>query len=242
MKMLNLNNLKKSGLLIYIFVYLIFSNFAIAQGREVDIVKDLENALNMKYLKQIENNFKEKEIYIISKKFKKLTNEFPDLKWIIKEIETNSGNNLLKIKVFGEKKVNDETYLFESQFNYLFSMANNKINQGRIKNLLTTIRSDQNKIDITFKIPNKVLSGTKYDIDIILNEPLGETIVAGGIKSHQDDSFIKEDIIIEPLVSGGIFKTTRAPSKKTTQLWSGVIVHPDGMVSFTKSVDIVEEI
>ena len=240
MKMLNLNNLKKSGLLIYIFIYLIFSNFAIAQIRKVDMEKDLENAFNFKHLKHIENYFKEREIYIISKKFKKLTNEFTDLKWSIKEIDTNSGKNVFKIKVFGEKKVNGETYLLKSQFNYLFSMTDNIINEGRIKNLLTTIRNDQNKIDITFKIPNKVLSGTKYDIDIILNEPLGETIVAGGIKSHQNESFIKEDLLIEPLASGGIFKTTRAPSKETTQLWSGLIVHPDGMVSFTKSVDIVE--
>ena len=135
MKMFNLNTLKKSGLLIYIFVYLIFSNFAIAQGREVDIVKDLENALNMKYLKQIENNFKEKEIYIISKKFKKLTNEFPDLKWIIKEIETNSGNNLLKIK---------------EAFNLGFSKLKNPLNFFKIKknneniNQKKWVRNDKN--------------------------------------------------------------------------------------------------
>ena len=83
---------------------------------------------------------------------------------------------------------------------------------------------------------------TKYDIDIILNKPLGDTVVAGGIKSHQNQSFMREDIVIEPLASGGIFKTTRAPSKETTQLWSGIIVHPDGIISFTKSVDIVEKI
>ena len=135
-----------------------------------------------------------------------------------------------------------ETYLFESNFNYLFSIKNNKIDEGRIKNLLTTIRSDQNEVDITFKIPNRVLTGTKYDIDIILNKPLGDTVVAGGIKSHQNQSFMREDIVIEPLASGGIFKTTRAPSKETTQLWSGIIVHPDGIISFTKSVDIVEKI
>ena len=241
MKMFNLNTLKKSGLLIYIFIYLISTNLAMAQSRKIVTVKNLENAFNLKDLRSIENYLKGKESYIILKKFEKITNEFPDLKWRIQKLEINSNKNIFKVKVFGEKKVNEETYLFESNFDYLFSIKNNKIEKGKIRNLLTTIRNDQNKIDITFKIPNKVLTGTKYDIDIILNDPLGEKIIAGGIKSHQEESFIKEEIIIEPLVSGGIFKTTRAPSQETTQLWSGVIVHPDGMVSFTKSVDIVEK-
>ena len=240
--MLNFNSLKKSGLLIYIFVYLIFPNLAIAQTNKVNMLKNLEYAFNSRDFKYIENNFKGKESKIILKKFSKLINEFPNLVWQIKNSGTYENEDIFEIKVIGNKKVKGETYSFESNFNYLFTTTNNKINSGSIKNLLTIIRNDQSKIDISFNIPDKVLTGTKYDIDIILNEPLGEKMVAGGIKSHQDESFIKEDIVIEPLASGGIFKTTRAPSQETTQLWSGVIIHPEGMVSFTKSVDIVDRI
>ena len=242
MKILNLNILKKTGLLIYIFVYLIFSNLAIAQSRKLDVVKNLENAFNNRDFRYIEDYLKGKESYIFTRKFKKLINEFPNLKWQIKKLVKNSDKNIYSIKVFGKKRVNGEEYIFESNFNYLFSLNNNKIDEGRIKNLLTTIRNDQKKIDISFNIPNEVLTGTKYDLDIILNKPLGDTIVAGGIKSYQEQSLLEEDIILEPLASGGIFKTTRAPSKETTQIWSGVIVHPDGIISFTKSVEIVEKI
>ena len=66
--------------------------------------------------------------------------------------------------------------------------------------------------------------------------------MAGGIISHQDGSYLKQKINIEPLASGGIFKTTRASSKPNTQIWSGVIAHPQGIISFTKSVEIVEKI
>ena len=65
--------------------------------------------------------------------------------------------------------------------------------------------------------------------------------MAGGIISHQDESFLKQEINIKPLVSGGIFKTTRASSKPDTQIWSGIIAHPKGTISFTKSVEIVEK-
>jgi len=122
------------------------------------------------------------------------------------------------------------------------AFLNGKIDEGIIKNLFTTIRNDNKKIDISFKIPDRVLTGSKYDIDIILNKPLEEVIIAGAIKPHQVNSFFEQEILLEPLASGGIFKITRAPSKPGIQIWSGIIAHPEGMITFTKSIDIVDEI
>ena len=67
-------------------------------------------------------------------------------------------------------------------------------------------------------------------------------IIAGAIKSHQVNSFFEEEILLEPLASGGIFKMTRAPSKPGIQIWSGILAHPEGIITFTKSIDIVEKI
>ena len=243
MKMLKLNSFTKLGLFLYLIFYLIFPKLAISQNTNVDIRKNLENALNSRNLKLIKKNFKEEDSFKIQEKFTEIIQDFPNLKWEIKRLsKDNFYENIFDIRVYGEKIVDREIYFLESNFKYLFSIQNEKINNGRIKNLLTTIRNDQNKIDIIFRIPEKVLTGTKYDIDIILNEPLGDVIIAGGIISHQNKSFLKQDISIEPLVSGGIFKTTRASSKPTTQIWSGIISHPKGIISFTKSVEIVEKI
>ena len=243
MKMLNLNYFTKLGLFIYINIYLIFPKLAITQNKNVDIRKNLENALNSRNLKLIRNIFIEEESFKIEEKFKEIIKEFPNSKWQIKRLSgVKSKEKIFNIKVNGKKIVNGEIYFLESNFKYLFSIQNDKINNGNIKNLLTTIRNDQNKIDIIFKIPEKVLTGTKYDIDIILNEPLGDVIVAGGIISHQDDTYLKQEINIKPLASGGIFKKTRAPSKPARQIWSGIIAHPKGTISFTKSVEILEKI
>ena len=243
MKMFNLKFFPKLGLFIYIFIYLISPKLAITQNTNVDIRANLENALNSRNLKLIKNIFKEDENSKIQEKFKEIIKDFPNSKWQIKRLSgENSKEKIFNIKVNGTKIVNGEIYFLESNFKYLFSIQNDKINNGNIKNLLTTIRNDQNKIDIIFRIPEKVLTGTKYDIDIILNEPLGDVIIAGGIISHQDDSYLKQEINIEPLASGGIFKTTRASSKPARQIWSGIIAHPKGTISFTKSVEIVEKI
>ena len=239
--MINLNLFARVGLFIYIIFYLIFPKLAITQNTKVDIRKDFEDALNTRNLKLIKNHFEEEENLKIQRKFREIIKDFPNSEWQIKRSRgKNPNKKIFDIKVIGKKIINGEIYILESSFEYLFSTHNDKINNGNIKNLFTTIRNDQNKIDINFRIPDIVLTGTKYDIDIILNEPLGDEIIAGGIISHQDESYLKQEIDIEPLASGGIFKTTRASSKPTTQIWSGIVAHPKGIISFTKSVEIVE--
>jgi hypothetical protein len=232
--MFNLNFFRNIGFPLYLFIYLIIPYSAITQTLKVDFIRNLENSLNKRDLEFIRKNFRNDENKNIPNQFSKIIKDFPDSKWTIKEI--------LRIKVLGKKIVNGEIHILESNFDYLFSILNGKIDEGIIKNLFTTIRTDNNKIDIIFKIPDKVLTGSKYDIDIILNKPLEEVIIAGAIKPHQVNSLFEQEILLEPLVSGGIFKMTRAPTKPGIQLWSGIIAHPLGMITFTKSINIVDQI
>ena len=58
MKMFNLNLLVKLGLFIYTFIYLISPKLAITQNTNVDIRKNLENALNTRNLKLIKKFLK----------------------------------------------------------------------------------------------------------------------------------------------------------------------------------------
>ena len=241
--MFNLKLFKNIGIPLYLFIYLIIPYPAITQTLKVDFLRNLENALNTKDLEFIRKNFKNDEDQNITKQFSKIINDFPDSKWTIKRLKSKIPNkNIFRIKVSGKKTINGEIHILKSNFDYLFSIINGRIDEGIIKNLFTTIRNDDKKIDIDFKIPDKVLTGSKYDIDIILNKPLEEVIIAGGIKPHQINSFFEQEISLEPLVSGGIFKMTRAPSKPGIQIWSGIITHPEGMITFTKSIDIVDKL
>ena len=241
--MFNLKLFKNIGVTLYLFIYLIIHHSATTQTLKVDFIRNLENSLNKRDLDFIRKNFRYDENQNIPKQFSKIVNDFPDSKWKIKRLKSNIPNKeILRIKVSAKKIVNGEMHILESNFDYLYSIVNEKIDEGTIKNLFTTIRNDDKKVDISFKIPDKVLTGSKYDIDIILNKPLEEVIIAGAIKPHQLNSFFEQEILLEPLSSGGIFKMTRAPSKPGIQIWSGIIAHPEGMITFTKSIDIVDEI
>ncbi len=241
--MFNLNFFRNIGFPLYLFIYLIIPYSAITQTLKVDFIRNLETSLNKRDLEFIRKNFRNDENKNIPKQFSKIINDFPDSKWKIKRIKSNIPNKeILRVKVLGKKIVNGEIHILESNFDYIFSVLNEKIDEGTIKNLCTTIRNDDKKIDISFKIPDKVLTGSKYDIDIILNKPLEEVIIAGAIKPHQVNSLFEQEILLEPLASGGIFKITRAPSKPGIQIWSGIIAHPEGIITFTKSIEIVEKI
>ena len=241
--MFNLNFFRNIGFPLYLFIYLIIPYSAITQTLKIDFIRNLETSLNKRDLEFIRKNFRNDENQNIPKQFSKIINDFPDSKWKIKSLESNIPNKeILRIKVSGRKIVNGEMHILESDFDYVFSVLNGKIDEGTIKNLFTTIRNDDKKIDISFKIPEKVLTGSKYDIDIILNKPLEEVIIAGAIKPHQVNSLFEQEILLEPLASGGIFKMTRAPSKPGIQIWSGIIAHPEGMITFTKSIDIVDKL
>ena len=241
--MFNLSLFKNIGVPLYLFFYLIIPYSAITQTLKVDFVRNLENSLNARDFEFIRKNFRNNENQNITKQFSKIIYDFPDSKWKIKRLKSDIPNkDILRIKVFGEKLVNGEKYKLESNFDYIFSISNGNVEEGTIKNLFTIIRNDDRKIDISFKIPDKVLTGSKYDIDIILDKPLEEVIIAGAIKPHQVNSFFEQEILLEPLASGGIFKMTRAPSKTGIQIWSGIIAHPEGIITFTKSIDIVDEL
>ena len=240
--MIKFNSFSKLISIVYIFFYLISPRFAICENNFKKDFRNIEIELNQRNFVTLEKYFDENEKINFKNKFFKLIKEFPDAKWeIIKSNLINANQHRLDMRLYGSKNLNGKKFKLESRFDFVFNLDNGFIKQGNIQNNLTTIRSDDNKIDIKISIPDKVLTGSKYDIDIILNQPLEETIIAGGIKEYEEGKLLNQSIPLEPLATGGIFKVSRAPLLPGLQIWTGIIAHPSGLVSFTKTVNIVED-
>ena len=240
--MIKLNSFSKLISIIYIFFYLISSRFAICEDNFKKDFQNIENELNQRNFVTLEKYFDKNERIDFKNKFFKLIKEFPDAKWeIIKSKSINDNQHKLDMKLYGNKNLNGNNFKLESNFDFVFNLENGLIKQSNIQNNLTTIRSDDNQIDIKINIPDEVLTGSKYDIDIILNQPLEYTIIAGGIKEYQEGKLLNQLIPLEPLYTGGIFKVSRAPLIPGIQIWTGIIAHPAGLISFTKTVNIVSD-
>ena len=229
------------GILGFFFFYLINPEFAISKNETQYLLSNLENALNEKDIKSLKDYFNDDEAFVISNKFSDIIDEFEDLNWqITSKTSQEEDENYWEVQLTGSKIIDGEKFVLESNFDYYFTILNGKIEDGFIKNDLTIIRNDNNFIDINIVIPDRVLSGSNYYLDIIINEPLGSEIYAGGLVAHQEDSLFGQDILLEPLLAGGIFKVTRAPSKPGIQVWTGIIAHQEGLITFTKTVEITE--
>ena len=240
--MIKLNSFSKLISIIYIFFYLISVRFAICEDKFKKDYQIIEDELNQRNFVTLEKYFDKNEKINFKNKFYKLITEFPDAKWeIIRSKLIDDNKYKLDMKLFGSKNLNGKKFKLESSFDFIFNLDNGLIKKSNIENNLTTIRSDNNQIDINISIPDKVLTGSNYDIDIIVNKPLEETIIAGGIKEYEEGKLLNQSIPLEPLVTGGIFKVSRAPLIPGIQIWTGIIAHPNGLVSFTKTVNIVED-
>ena len=240
--MIKFNSFTKFISIIYIFFYLISSRFAICDNNFTRDFQNIDTELNERNFALLEKYFDKNEKIVFKNKFFKIIREFPDAKWeVIKSKSFNPNQHEFDMKLYGSKNLNGKKFKLKSIFNITLSLDNGLIKQSNIQNNLTTIRSDDNQIDIMISIPDKVLTGSKYDIDIILNQPLEDTIIAGGIKEYQEGELLNQSIPLEPLATGGMFKVSRAPIIPGIQIWTGIIAHPSGLVSFTKTVNIVED-
>ncbi len=240
--MIKLNSYKRISILFYIFFYLISTQFAIGRNLKNEILSDLERGLNLREFSFIDKYFAAKKKNILMNKLTKIFKDFPDAKWELNKINnTSSEPQIIEVIIKGSKIINGERFILDSNFDFFYSVNNGEINNEVIKNHLTIIRSDNKLIDLNISIPDRVLTGSNYDLDIIIENPLEEEIIAGMLREYEDNNLLENPIDLVPLASGGIFKTTRAPSKPGIQIWSGIISHPKGIISFTKTVDIIDK-
>ena len=94
-------------------------------------------------------------------------------------------------------------------------------------------------------IPDVVLTGSRYDIDLIVEEPLGQAVLAGGLIELSDQQLAtlsRPNLQLAPLGGGGLFKSVQAPQRPGSQTWALMLVHPDGIVTATKRVQIVSSL
>ncbi len=89
--------------------------------------------------------------------------------------------------------------------------------------------------------PDKVFTGERYEINLIIEKPLDNSLTASGmiILKNNDKMTISNDLFgIKPNQSGGLFKYIQAPLESGTQTISAIITHPEGIYSITKKIKV----
>ena len=174
-----------------------------------------------------------------------LRRQFPDLRWQLSAGAPRSdGQPTVTLRLTGSRRQGPTTYRLEAE--QLLSLQSNgqRINGQTVLRERSILRSGDQNLPVTLQIPDAVLTGQRYDVDVILDDPLDGSLAAGGIAAVNPQQLLSQvspGLEIGVLGGGGLFKTVQAPFTPGSQTWAVLLVHPRGIISATKRVRVVAD-
>ena len=204
--------------------------------------KQLEQGLNNKNLFSLKNLFIEKSFNKLEKQYENLTKNYKEIEWSINPKDNYKDNNYLDIRITSNRYIGSLKYYLDSrQTIKLETNNNNKIIDYKIVNAESILRSDDNNLKIKINSPQKVLTGERYDFDLIIEEPMDNSFITGEMIALKNSSSNKQLSIpfkMKPKLSGGLFKSITAPLQSGSQIISAIIVHQKGIFTVTKTIEV----
>ncbi|MGB0561854.1 MAG: nuclear transport factor 2 family protein [Spirulinaceae cyanobacterium] len=129
----------------------------------------------------------------------------------------------------------------EIQSRQYINRASQQITRQDILAERTLIFSGVNPPEVAINLPLEVTPGETFDFDVIVQEPLqGELLLGGAMEipvSYQEATAI-EEIELELLQAGGIFKRGTAPDQPNDQWLSAIVIREDGITMLTQRLRI----
>lgn len=179
-------------------------------------------------------------------RYRTLRSRFPDARWQVSPgSPLRDGRPTVRISVSGTRSEGPYRYRLEAeQVLALSSAGSGRLNGQELIREATTLRSGEADLPISVLIPDAVLTGQRYDVDVVFDEPLDGAVAAGGIVAltpAQISALETPDLELAALGGGGLFKSVQAPLQPGSQTWAVLLVHPKGIVSTTKRVRVVSD-
>jgi len=172
-----------------------------------------------------------------------LRQHFPDASWTVRAgSPLRDGRPTVTLHVTGTKVLGGSTFRLDAQQTLILQSDGRHLTGQTLLAESSLLRSGEKALPVVLQIPDAVLTGQRYDVDVIVDEPLDGALVAGGIAPvtpQQVAAMESPPLELGALGGGGLFKTVRAPQTPGSQTWAVLLVHPQGVVAATKRVRVV---
>jgi len=201
----------------------------------------LEENLNKEKHDALKELFIHKSFKQFNKQYLDFRNIYKDAQWSIKTIKTYPDNQFLDIKITSTREIGDKIYNLITKQTVQIMTLNNKIKSYKVINEESILNSQKSPIVVKIISPNKVLTGAKYEINLIIEKPLDHSLIASGmivLDNKENINITNELFGIKPNQSGGLFKYIQAPLEPGFQTVSAIITHPEGIYSITKKIKV----
>jgi hypothetical protein len=180
----------------------------------------------------------------VQRRYDRFATDFPETRWRVEAMDPlDDGRSRLRVAVSGSGTADGQNYRLEASQVLAVRIEAGVMVEEELLEEQSLLRSGTAELPITVQIPGAVLTGSRYDIDVIFDEPLGQAVAAGGLIELTPDQRMEQQsplLQLLPLGGGGLFKQVQAPQQSGVQAWAVMLIHPDGVVTATKQVRVVD--
>ena len=213
----------------------------------IDLSERLERALNKSEggSPSLNTLFTPEQLGGLEERYRLFSSRFPRLRWSVSPSSpTSDGRSTFQIAVSGTRQQGGLSYSFSANQRLAVTTERGLISDQEILSDESVMTSARETLPISLLIPDSVLTGSRYDVDVVVVEPLGDALLAGGLIALTPEQVLGQespDIQLQPLGGGGLFKSVQAPFKPGVQTWAALLVHPEGVVTVSKQVRVVDD-
>ncbi len=231
-----------ANLIGFLLLYPLLVNSALSQNIDNEFLSNkLEKILNDQNHKVLKDLFIDKSFKQFHKKYIDFKKNYKDAQWSIKTIRHNPDNTLLDVEIKSTRQIDDQIYNLNSKQTVKIETIKNKIKSYQVINEESILNSEKSPLVVKVISPDKVLTGERYEVNLILEKPLDNSLIASGMIVIDNDKNINassDQFGIKPNQSGGLFKYIQAPLKPGYQTFSAIITHPEGIYTITKRIKV----
>ena len=217
-----------------------------AAGPSAAQLQALETALNgTGELRGVMEDGPGLDVTLVELRRRSLLRQFPDARWQLSPGKPlRDGRSTVQLQVTGSRQDGQTRYRLDAQQQLVLGSSGGRINGQTVILEQTLLRSGGADLPVSLLIPDAVLTGQRYDVDVLFDEPLEGAIAAGGLVAltgQQVNALESPELQLGALGGGGLFKSVQAPFTPGSQTWAILLVHPKGIVSATKRVLVVAD-
>ncbi len=111
-----------------------------------------------------------------------LREQFPDARWQLSAgLPLRDGQPTVTVKVDGTRRQGGATYRLQAEQQLALQTDGTRFNGQTVLKERSVLRSGDKPLPVSLLIPDAVLTGQRYDVDVIFDDPLDGALAAGGI-------------------------------------------------------------
>ena len=215
-----------------------------ASSKNIDnqlFINQLEESLNQRKDNLLKELFLQKSFNQFNKQYLAFRKKYKDAKWSIKPVRNDQNKSLLDVRIISTREINDQIYNLYTKQTVKIDTYKNKIKEYEVIDEESILNSQKSPLIIKIISPDKVLTGEKYEMNLIIEKPLDNSLTASGmivLKNEANKNISNNIFGIKPNQSGGLFKYIQAPLKPGSQTISAIITHPEGIYLMTKKIKV----